>query len=94
MSEYFGQILELYHEYTICVCFMGEGEDSKSRKRELLAYVRESHNRGYRCCLYSGRDVEIMRILHINFEKRIKYSILMNYGRRWLYGGCLHEGRQ
>ena len=59
MSEYFEQILDLYHEYTTCVCFMGEGEQSEIVRRELLAYVQESHNRGYTCCLYSGRDVEI-----------------------------------
>ena len=41
------------------MCFMGEGEQSEIVRRELLAYVQESHNRGYTCCLYSGRDVEI-----------------------------------
>ena len=59
VSEYFEQILDLYHEYTTCVCFMGEGEESEIVRRELLACVQESHNRGYTCCLYSGRDVEI-----------------------------------
>lgn len=59
VSEYFKQILDLYHEYTTCVCFMGEGEESEDSRKELLSYVKECHKRGYRCCLYSGRDVEL-----------------------------------
>lgn len=38
---------------------MGEGEESENSRRELLAYVKESHSRGYKCCLYSGRDADV-----------------------------------
>jgi len=59
LSDYFEQILDLYHEYTTCVCFMGEGDCSANSRTELLQYVREVHNRGYKVCLYSGRDTVI-----------------------------------
>lgn len=59
LASYFSQILDLYHEYFSCVCFMGEGDASVDSRNELLSYVQESHKRGYRCCLYSGRDTVI-----------------------------------
>lgn len=59
LSDYFEQMLDLYHEYTTCVCFMGEGECSTDSRMELLQYVQEAHNRGYKVCLYSGRDTVI-----------------------------------
>ncbi|MBE5952317.1 MAG: hypothetical protein E7260_12180 [Lachnospiraceae bacterium] len=59
LSDYFEQILDLYHEYTTCVCFMGEGDGSANSRLELLQYTEELHNRGYKACLYSGRDTVI-----------------------------------
>lgn len=47
LADYFEQILDLYHEYTTCVCFMGEGENTQASRLELLRYVDESHKRGY-----------------------------------------------
>ena len=68
LSEYFEQILDLYHEtYTTCVCFMGEGDGSKESREELLQYVQRSNDKGYKCCLYSGRDTtmeEWMQVFH------------------------------
>ncbi len=34
-------ILDLYHEYTTCVCFMGEGDGSETSKAEILQYVNK-----------------------------------------------------
>lgn len=59
LSEYFGQILDLYHEYATCVCFMGEGDGAEESIYEMLGYVQECNNRGYKSCLYSGRDTII-----------------------------------
>lgn len=59
LSEYFDLILNMYHMYTTCVCFMGEGDCSAESIGELRQYVLRSHARGYKCCLYSGRDTEI-----------------------------------
>lgn len=59
LSDYFEQILDLYHEYTTCVCFMGEGDCSADSRMELLQYIRDVHSRGYKACLYSGRDTVI-----------------------------------
>lgn len=59
LSKYFGQILDLYHEYVTCVCFMGEGDGSVESRCEMLQHVQASHNRGYKTCLYSGRDTII-----------------------------------
>ena len=52
-------ILDLYHEYTTCVCFMGEGDGSETSKAEILQYVNYCHEKGYKCCLYSGQDTAI-----------------------------------
>lgn len=38
---------------------MGEGDCSADSRMELLRYIREVHNRGYKACLYSGRDTVI-----------------------------------
>ena len=59
LAIYFGQILDLYHEYATCVCFMGEGDSSKESRYEMLGYVQKCNERGYRTCLYSGRDTVI-----------------------------------
>ena len=59
LSDCFEQILDLYHEYTTCVCFMGEGDFSADSRTELFQYIREVHSRGYKACLYSGRDTVI-----------------------------------
>lgn len=59
LAIYFEQILDLYHDYTTCVCFMGEGDGSEESKAELLFYVKECGKHGYRTCLYSGRDTII-----------------------------------
>lgn len=59
LSESFEMILDLYHEFTTCVCFMGEGDGSATSKAEMLRYVNNCHERGYKCCLYSGRDTII-----------------------------------
>lgn len=59
LSEYYGQMLDLYHEYTTCVCFMGEGANTEHTREELLNCVNEARGRGYKCCLYSGRNVTL-----------------------------------
>lgn len=59
LTAYFEQILDLYHEYITCVCFMGEGDGSESSREEMLRYVQISNARGYKTCIYSGRDTII-----------------------------------
>ncbi|MFV0341731.1 MAG: 4Fe-4S cluster-binding domain-containing protein [Anaerocolumna sp.] len=59
LSVYFESMLDLYHEYITCVCFLGEGDLSSGSRGELIEYLEQSHFKGYKCCLYSGRDIEI-----------------------------------
>lgn len=59
LVTYFDQMLDLYREYVTCVCFMGEGDGSIESKNEILSYVHECNKRGYKTCLYSGRDTII-----------------------------------
>lgn len=30
----------MYHDYTTCVCFMGEGDGSEESRAEMLSYVK------------------------------------------------------
>lgn len=30
----------MYHDYTTCVCFMGEGDGSEESRTEMLSYVK------------------------------------------------------
>lgn len=59
LATYFEQILDLYHDYTTCVCFMGEGDGSEESRTEMLSYVKECGKHDYKTCLYSGRDTII-----------------------------------
>lgn len=59
LTTYFEQMLDLYHEYATCICFMGEGDGSHASIEELLGYVRVCDTRGYKTCIYSGRDTII-----------------------------------
>lgn len=59
LATYFEQILDLYHEYATCVCFMGEGDSSEESRTEMLSYVKECGKHDYKTCLYSGRDTII-----------------------------------
>ncbi|NBI59464.1 hypothetical protein D3Z53_15675 [Lachnospiraceae bacterium] len=59
LKIYFDSILDLYCTQTTCICFMGEGEDSEDTRQELVSYTKRSHSRGFKCCLYSGKDTNI-----------------------------------
>lgn len=59
LATYFEQILDLYHDYTTCVCFMGEGDGSEESRTEMLSYVKSCNKHAYKTCLYSGRDTNI-----------------------------------
>lgn len=59
LATYFEQILDLYHDYTTCVCFMGEGDGSEESRTEMLSCVKSCNKRAYKTCLYSGRDTNI-----------------------------------
>jgi len=59
LLQHFEDMLDLYHEYITCVCFLGEGDCSCHSIDELKRHQRTCHARGYKSCLYSGRDTEI-----------------------------------
>lgn len=57
--EVFTKLVELYSPYETCICFMGEGNCTAETRNEMVQYTSIVHKRGYKCCLYSGRDTVI-----------------------------------
>lgn len=54
---------------------MGEGENSHDSRQEMIEYVRMVHDRGYKSCLYSGRDKDIEEWMKIfDYIKLGRYS--------------------
>lgn len=59
LRTYYEDILDLYSHLATCVCFLGEGDLSAESRNEMIGYVEKAHDKGFSCCLYSGRDIEI-----------------------------------
>ena len=56
LSERYYTMLDLYGSQITCICFLGEGESTPKTQKELTSYVAINKKRGYKSCLYSGKD--------------------------------------
>ena len=52
ISEDLDLLIDKYKEHITCVCFMG-GDQNLDELNQLISKV---HNRGYKCCLYTGSN--------------------------------------
>ena len=59
LSEYLFDLVELYLPRITCVCFLGEGENTKEDREELINYANFIKAKGLKICLYSGRNTDI-----------------------------------
>lgn len=59
LYENISNLVELYLTKITCVCFLGEGKNSKEEKDELIQYSDFVHTKGLKSCLYSGRKIFI-----------------------------------
>lgn len=75
LADYFTDIIDLYDRLSSCVCFLGEGDLSEQSKEELIFYAKYIKSRGKKCCLYSGRDVEVEEWMKVfDFVKTGSYK--------------------
>ena len=65
LGENLDTILAFYNPIASCVCFLGEGEAGDAEQSELINYAEKAHERGLKCCLYSGRDTVIEGWMHV-----------------------------
>ena len=59
LRRYYAEILAAYAPMATCVCFLGEGRNSREEHQEFQQHCHAAKQYGLRTCLYSGRDVGI-----------------------------------
>lgn len=59
LKDSFEKLLKLYFYQATCVCFLGEGENTRQSREELVTFAKQALKVGKHTCLYSGRDVEL-----------------------------------
>ena len=57
LRDHINDIIDLYGSQASCVCFLGEGEDTRESREELKQYAMMVRNQNLKCCLYCGRDI-------------------------------------
>lgn len=75
LIEIYHSILEAYSKKISCVCFLGEGLNSKDEHKEFKTICEQIHKSGFKTCLYSGRDCIIEDWMNIfDFIKLGSYN--------------------
>lgn len=65
------QLINKHKDQFTCVCFLGEGNDKKELQK-LINYVK---NMGYKTCLYSGADDDILdNYENLDYYKKGSYQ--------------------
>ena len=59
LSENYENIVALYSSYATCICFLGEGKNTREEHEEFENMVVYARQQGLKTCLYCGRDTII-----------------------------------
>jgi len=59
LNDYFKPLLIAYKIHINCVCFLGEGKNTKENHDEFLELCNVANSLNIKTCLYSGRNCEI-----------------------------------
>ena len=59
LKEHYQDLIALYQHQATCVCFLGEGANTKAEQEEFKEYISYAKRCGLKTCLYSGRDTTI-----------------------------------
>ena len=65
LLENFCNIIHLYKSQATCICFLGEGKNTKIERKEFSQMVEIAKKHNLKTCLYCGRDTNIEKWMHI-----------------------------
>lgn len=64
LIENYKDLVDLYFSYITCVCFLGEGLNTKIEHQEYIEICKYIHSKGLKVGLYCGRDTNIEKWMY------------------------------